>query len=244
MNIKKITLLTKRSLISALMQVPFAGTARFRLPGSYYLKGKRLNINAPAEPGLAYDFINLLLDDEYGLKSMSRYPKTIVDIGANIGLFSQMAGTLFPKAKIHAYEPNPRMQSYLEKNLKQVGAEFFPEAVGAVPGMGQSLDTGDSRTGIFQKGGNTPIIAFSSAVERIGGEIELLKIDCEGGEWEIFEDAKAFQRVKLIRMEYHLVGGKTLKDFMMAADHIEFKIVKLVENSGFGIAWMEPRKNR
>jgi FkbM family methyltransferase len=236
--IQILLLLTKRAFTASLMGVSFNGTSRFRLPRSYHLNGRNLSIFAPAETGLAYDFINLFLDDEYGLKSLGFAPKTIVDIGANIGLFSQMAQALFPKARIHAYEPNPRIHGYLTKNLTQVGAEFFLEAVGAVAGTGQSIDAGDSRTGIFEKGGNIPIVSFSTVVDRIGGRIDLLKLDCEGGEWEIFQIPEPFQKVAEIRMEYHLVGGKTISDLKDAAEHIRFEIRKLEKNSGFGIAWM------
>jgi FkbM family methyltransferase len=238
MKIKQISLLAKRTFNASLMGVPFFGTSRFKMPKAAYLKRRKIIINAPEEVSLSYDFINLLLDDEYGLKSMKSYPQTLVDIGANIGLFSQMAGALFPQAKIHAYEPNPRIHGYLAKNLSQVGAELFPEAVGAVGGSGQSIDAGDSRTGVFERGGDIPIVPFSTVVHRIGRRIDLLKMDCEGGEWDIFQDAEPFQRVNDIRMEYHLVGGKTLSDLRTAVDNIGFEIIKLVPNSGFGIAWM------
>jgi FkbM family methyltransferase len=238
MNPKQIILLTKRAFTASLMRVAFYGTSRFRLPRSYYFNGRNRSIFAPSEAGLSNDFINLLLDDEYGLKTLKSYPQTIVDIGGNIGLFSQMAGALFPKARIHSYEPNPRIHGYLAKNLSQVGAEFFPEEVGAEAGSGQSIDAGDSRTGVFEKGGNIPIVSFSMVVDRIGGRIDLLKLDCEGGEWDIFQIPEPFQKVAEIRMEYHLVGGKTISDLKDAAEHIGFKITKLNENSGFGIAWM------
>jgi len=243
MNFQQFLLLIKRSFTASMIGVHFIGTRRFNMPQSYRLNGKSLHVSAPNEHGLVYDFINLLLDDEYGLKSLKFSPQTIVDIGANIGLFSQMAGALFPKAKIHAYEPNARLHGYLEKNLLSVAGELFPEAVGATAGMGRSLDNGDSRTGVFQKGGDTPIIAFSTVLNRIGGEIDLLKIDCEGGEWDIFQNTEPFQRVKLIRMEYHLLGGRTLDDLKKVADRIGFEIVKLEQNSGFGIAWMDALKS-
>ena len=241
MNIEQLIFLSKRFLTASLMMVPFFGTSRFLLPKSYYLNGRRLWVYAPPEKGLAYDFINLFFDDEYGLKSLHYYPKTIVDIGANIGLFSQMAGVLFPEAKIHSYEPNSRLHDYLNKNLEKVDAKLFSEAVGAEAGTGRSLDNGDSRTGVFEKGGDTPIVAFSTVLERIGGKIDLLKIDCEGGEWDIFENAAPFLSVRMIRMEYHLLDGKSLEDLRRAAGRIGFEIVKLEENSGFGIAWMEKR---
>jgi hypothetical protein len=40
-------------------------------------------------------------------------------------------------------------------------------------------------------------------------------------------------------MKYHLADGKSLEDLKRAAARIGFEIVKLKENSGFGIAWME-----
>jgi hypothetical protein len=111
--------------------------------------------------------------------------------------------------------------------------------VGEVSGTGRSIDAGDSRSGVFLKGGDIPIVAFSTVVDRIGGKIDLLKLDCEGGEWDIFQIPEPFKNVAEIRMEYHLVGGKTLSDLKAAAEHIGFEITKLEENSGFGIAWME-----
>ena len=71
----------------------------------------------------------------------------------------------------------------------------------------------------------------------------LLKIDCEGGEWKIFENPVPFQKVRSIRMEYHLLGGRTLDDLKKASDRIGFEIVKLEQNSRFGIAWMDALKS-
>ncbi len=234
----RVAKLASRFISSLNMGILFCGTTYFKLPNKIYLKKKMYFLESPSEMGIKFDFINLFLDDEYGLKTLKSYPQTIVDIGGNIGLFSLMAGALFPKAKIHSYEPNPRIHGFLAKNLSQVGAEFFPEAVGAVSGTGRSIDEGDSRTGVFEKGGNIPIVAFSTVVDRIGGNIDLLKLDCEGGEWEIFLNPEPFHQVVEIRMEYHLVGGMTLSDLKSAAGHIGFEITKLDENSGFGIAWM------
>ena len=92
-----------------------------------------------------------------------------------------------------------------------------------------------------KSGHEIQIVAFEELVTAERQEIDLLKIDCEGAEWDIFEDAAPFQKVRMIRMEYHLVDGKTLEDLKKAADRIGFEIVKLEENSGFGIAWMEKR---
>jgi len=99
MNFKQIFLLIKRSYTAAVIRVPFNGTTRFKLPHSYFLKGTKISLNAPSEPGLAYDFINLLLDDEYGLKSIKNHPKTIVDIGAKYWAFFANGGRAISRSK-------------------------------------------------------------------------------------------------------------------------------------------------
>jgi hypothetical protein len=105
----RLVLLARRRFQARSVGVHFAGTTRFRMPGSFHLNGRDLRITAPDEKGLAYDFMNLVLDDEYGLRRLRSRPRTILDVGANIGMFSMMAGALYPDAKIHAYEPNPRI---------------------------------------------------------------------------------------------------------------------------------------
>jgi hypothetical protein len=42
-------------------------------------------------------------------------------------------------------------------------------------------------------------------------------------------------------MEHDLADGKSLDDLKRAAARIGFEIVKLKENSDFGIAWMTPK---
>jgi len=36
------------------------------------------------------------------------------------------------------------------------------------------------------------------------GDIDLLKLDCEGAEWDIFECKDAWRAVRALTMEYHL----------------------------------------
>lgn len=225
------------------MGVNFAGTTKFKLPKAFRLNGRELRITAPDEIGLAYDFINLVLDDEYGLKRLRKAPATVLDVGANIGMFSMMAGALFPNARIHAYEPNPRIHSYVSSNVAQVGATLFPEAVGAETGTVQMCNSGDSRSGFTTAGGDIRVTAIADAVQRLGGSVDLLKLDCEGAEWEIFKHPKIFKNIAAIRMEYHLIGGQELKNLKNHIEQIGFGITKLEQNDGFGIAWLDRRSD-
>lgn len=237
--IKRLILLARRKMVAAKMGVHFPGTTNFKMPESFQLNGKRLSIAAPNERGLVYDFLNLVLDDEYGLRKISEPPSTILDVGANIGLFSLAAGALFPRAKIHAYEPNPRIQRFLERNVKQIGAEVFAEAVGAAAGTGEMRDSGDSRSSLFIKGGEIPITPIAEAISRLGGKIDLLKLDCEGAEWEILKLAEVMTNVRSIRMEYHLFSGERLEDLLDLVKLAGFRVRKLQKNQNLGLLWLE-----
>jgi len=56
---------------------------------------------------------------------------TILDVGANIGLFTLFASLLCPKARILAFEPNPHLQPILRANLSL----FAPEAAAFEVGL-------------------------------------------------------------------------------------------------------------
>ena len=67
----------------------------------------------------------------YRMKSMNINPKTIIDIGANRGMFSKTANYLFKDAKIIAYEPLKLCYSELEKLKKTIPSfECFNYAIG------------------------------------------------------------------------------------------------------------------
>jgi len=44
-------------------------------------------------------------------------PRTVVDVGANIGQFSVAASRIFPQASIYPFEPDPEAAEKLKKNL-------------------------------------------------------------------------------------------------------------------------------
>jgi len=55
--------------------------------------------------------------------------------------------------------------------------------------------------------------------------VDLVKLDCEGAEWSILSDSKAWKNVGRLAMEYHL--------FEQPQTHDE--IVSLIEAAGFEI---------
>ena len=71
----KLSKFTNRVVNAAKMGVYFPGTKQFKLPQQLLIRNNLVKINAPEESGLAWDFINVLLDDEYGLYNISPPPR-------------------------------------------------------------------------------------------------------------------------------------------------------------------------
>ncbi|MEB3189380.1 MAG: FkbM family methyltransferase [Snowella sp.] len=166
-------------------------------------------------------------------------PTTVLDIGANIGLFSLWARRCFPAATIHAYEPNPRITAFTKNNLAQGSIAFFAEGIGSQSGFASGIDQSESRLSQFTVGAmaGIKVISLQEAVDRLGGNVDLLKLDCEGAEWEIFHDPTPFANIESVRMEYHLTDGKTIADVKQVVESLGYAVDHLEENIGFGIIW-------
>ena len=84
--------------------------------------------------------------------------------------------------------------------------------------------------------GTTEMVSLDSVIKETGGKIDLLKMDCEGSEWDILENPKSLINVDNITLEYHLWANQ--KDHDYAKDLIishGFKIIKHLPSSEFGI---------
>jgi len=62
-------------------------------------------------------------------------PKTVIDVGANIGQFAIASAKLFPNVTVHSFEPNPESAAQLEHNVKSLGNVLvYPYALGECAG--------------------------------------------------------------------------------------------------------------
>ena len=208
--------------------VRFVRRATFRLPATVRLGGQTLRIAAPQEQAARCDFVTCFLSDEYGLGSVKFPVRTIADIGANVGFFAMVARAHFPAARIQCYEPNPRVHPYLRQNTAALRVEVFPEAVGARDGWARVHDPGESNAASTSPaesaGEGVRQVSLGTVVERLGGQVDLAKIDCEGAEWELFTEPAPWARIRHVRMEYHLVGGHTYGDVSAALHGLGFRI--------------------
>lgn len=189
--------------------------------------------------------IETVLEDTYHLEKI-KLPRdqhvTIVDVGANVGAFAIAARNEFPLATIHCYEPNPKLEPNLKMQAYAVGAKCFMEGVGAQSGhfsfdqqQNETLDSESVSIVDFTKAGNVEIVSLAQVIERIGGKVDLLKLDCEGSEWPILKDLESLKKVKYLAMEYHRMCGDGSFDQYDRSIDIQRRAIEAVEAAGFKI---------
>lgn len=217
----------------------FARNKWFSLPKRIWINNREQVLSHPGEIGVTNDFLACMIWNDYGLRVNLPAPKTIVDIGANIGLFSLAARGTYSNARIHAYEPNPRAVPYLRENTKGLDIEIFDEAVGSTDGFVSIDDQGDSNQATTQSKENGSIrqVALSTVISRIAGPIDLLKLDCEGAEWELFNAGECWNSIRHLRMEYHLGNSHTFAEVATTLRRLGFGITRHRPNTNFGLVW-------
>lgn len=237
---RQALLLLRRRQAARRIGVPFTRSIHWKTPPHVLIHGALKDISAPSEPGTDLAFLDILIDDCYGLRRAERPVERIVDIGGHSGFFSLHAKMLYPAASVHAYEPNPTMASYIERQAQVCGFQWFPEAVSDKSGtvaISSHPDSVNART-VDAPGGTIPMIALSTVLARIGGSIDFLKMDCEGAEWSIFKDKASLATVRRLGMEYHLFEGHTLAELTETVMGLGFKIIYLKgDGPDYGRLW-------
>jgi FkbM family methyltransferase len=134
----------------------------------------------------------------------------ILDVGANIGLFGVFARGRWPQARITAFEPDPDNFRVLDltvrANQRQGDWDDVPAAVSNAVGELSFVPSHGAKSHLAPSSddGQTIVVPAVDFFDQIGDGVDLVKMDIEGGEWEILADARlADAAVKVIRLEWH-----------------------------------------
>lgn len=230
----------KRAKRAKSLGFKYIRSANFEVPKTIYVNGSQFALNYPREIGVVNDFLSIFLDDDYLIDRITRPVSTVLDIGANIGFFSIAARKSFSQATIHSYEPNIKLSEYIEPHSEQANFHLYREAVGYKSGA-VSLEfigeTNQTRSHTDLKG-EVPQTSFSNTIERLGGLVDYAKIDCEGAEWDFFQDFASWQKIRFIAMEYHLWRhNNTHKDVTTTIRDLGFRIIKQTPIDDYGLIY-------
>lgn len=193
----------------------------YSIPNSLLINGKRVNLDL--KKANTHEFEQICLYDVYNLKYLKRklkYINTIVDIGANHGLFLIAARQHFKNAIIHCYEPNINLSKSLLFNARELDSKVYLEAVMKKDCMvNLHISESDLSTKTTASdGGIIPGISLSKLIQR-SGPIDILKMDCEGAEWGLLEDTKPWEKIRALTMEYHLSKNNFDLDYLFRLLH-------------------------
>jgi FkbM family methyltransferase len=220
------------ALLSNWPEVLAARARRRPLPPLEMRRGGRLF--APPEVSFEFVFVETWIDRIYNPPGFEvRANETVVDIGANVGLFTTYAACAAPGVRVVACEPFPPGLRWIERNVRSLGLDnvsicplavsdhegtqtlhvtdawicnsLFPlESTSASPGAPAAQDAQGSMAGstaVEVRTVSLEQLLDEQGVDRCG----LLKIDCEGSEYDILQSAspQTLARIERISGEYH-----------------------------------------
>jgi FkbM family methyltransferase len=191
------------------------GTAEVDL---YTIDGLKITIRK--NYGDAMTLAEILVDDYVRGLNLPPNP-VVIDIGGFIGDFSLWAVKRLNASRVIVCEPSPRNWALLLKNIANNGYEGRIEPVNKAVTDGRdammNIDAPDecqctvsAYAPSDQPLSAVPGISLGQLLRDHAVEnVDLLKIDCEGGEFAILEStpAEVFSRIRNIVFEYHQIDG-------------------------------------
>jgi FkbM family methyltransferase len=170
-------------------------------------------------PILKFLFREIFVHGDYDFRA-SREDPLILDCGANIGMATLYFTWRYPKAEVHAFEPDPETFAFLRRNIEANGLKNAHAHCLAVSDRNGRIAfyRDESKPGypvmstvrVRMPKDETAVdcIMLSSFLDKElpGREVDLLKLDIEGAEQAVLRNlagSGALARVRELIIEYH-----------------------------------------
>jgi FkbM family methyltransferase len=180
-----------------------------------------LTIVTPGNVELTSLFDEIWVDRCYAPEPFQLSPgDVVIDIGAHVGVFTLWAAAHYPNRRIISLEPSPKSFEILRQNVlrnRLKGVEVLQSACAGRAGTAvlhsrgaasmNTLYTRDVLHSSFRALDSVPVVTLDEIFERFQiKSTGLLKLDCEGAEYEILLNASdvTLRGIRCIALEYHL----------------------------------------
>ena len=178
--------------------------------------------------------------------------RTVVDAGANLGVFTAYAARRFPAGRVIALEPFYPASSYLRRNValnrlsnvvcaqKGVLDERGRRPLWIHPENFGGHSVFEERLSEWQQMTDCEFITLDDILRDFGLEsIDLLKLDIEGAEFPLVRgtSSNTFRKIHRIAMEYHLGPSRELNDLVAALGRVGYKTYTHAANAKRGMLW-------
>ena len=170
---------------------------------------------------------------------------TVIDVGANVGRYTELVLRVAPKAHVLAFEPHVKSFQLLRGKSDHLRFEAFNVAVGSIDGTTELFDyadrDGSSHASVYEGvlkrihrsqdvvSHSVPMVTLDSVVASHGiDKIDLLKIDTEGNELDVLRGAErtiADGKIDLIQLEFNEMNIESrvfFRDIMDALPQYSF----------------------
>jgi FkbM family methyltransferase len=181
----------------------------------------------------------------------ARSAQTVVDVGANVGVYSLLAAATNPRAHVHAFEPTPGIADIFRENIhlnkltniavnvsgvgKENGHALLRQCRG-VDGANEGMNfTVGATEPELESDLRVPLVTLTEYCDRRGiGQIDLLKMDIEGGEYDALSGAAGLLRSQAVKcIFFELVewsarrGGHSTADIKRLLTEFGYKLYEV-----------------
>lgn len=165
--------------------------------------------------------------------------RTIVDVGANIGIATVWFAQRAKEARILAVEPSPAalpaLESNLGTNLLNARVTIVALALGGTPGVGYLMTSGSTvearvTSSSLPHARTDQPVAVTTLEQLLSdrqlSSVDVLKLDCEGAEYDVLLSVNAtlLGRIDTIVGEYHQVDGYQPSDLKLHLELCGFSV--------------------
>lgn len=194
---------------------------------------------------------NVWINEEYKKTGFEiKNDDTIIDIGAHVGLFTLYASQYCKVGRIFCLEPIKNNFDLLSENV-QINQLSNVKCINkAVHNKNNSIrmylsETDNAAHSVFGNGNEHVDVNATTLSEIFNAEniqiCNLLKMDCEGSEYEIFEATadEYLKKIQKICLEYHIIKGdfKPLNALKSRLATLGFQIADVSSTDNLGILY-------
>jgi FkbM family methyltransferase len=198
-------------------------------------------VTVPHMSSFLWAYYWTFVDRTYEFRA-TRPDPLVVDCGANIGISVLYFKSIYPAARVIAYEADPGIFRVLKQNLESNGiggVELINKAVGTENGVAHFWSQGGDSGRIAVEADKSKALVDVPVIrlrEHLAGrEVDLLKMDIEGAEAEVLIDCSSeLGNVAAVCTEFHSFPGRPqrLGEVISAMERAGFRtqVTQVVRN--------------
>ncbi|RME29743.1 FkbM family methyltransferase [Candidatus Parcubacteria bacterium] len=193
-------------------------------------------------------FLEVFAQKVYDAPQLPNNASVIIDLGANIGMAAVWFALRYPRATIHAFEPNPQTFACLREHAAQFEGRLVPHSLGLGKEEGEALlyvdeahpgaslqKRRESQKGISVR--IAPLEKIFALAAPNGDPIDIVKFDIEGAEAILFSSpSRVLQRAKCYIGEVH--------EDLLQPPHTASQIVEQLQHAGFRVDYQTTNGRR